>query len=243
MFFPHPFEITAGIFIAVLKSRLSATQTYWDTSAFIYSNPFCWKIRLSFHLSGEQMELGRNGTDLLHVTCRFSIISVLKILFGHRIFVHLFCMSPCMFPAPCKELGTICSHTAVAYSWVCSWSTLSPISALETTVSLGSRSRYRCPQSWIAKSSCLNLSHHHQGHGRRSTQSASAHLGPSHRGSSLKPLLCPRDLWISHDPNRGGWQREQEPVRDSQGNTEQIQPCDTFEPAQCRSLSDSEILS
>lgn len=63
------------------------------------------------------MELGRNGTDLLYMTYRFSIISVLKILFGHRIFVYFaFCMSPCTFPAPCKVLSTICSHAVVAYS-------------------------------------------------------------------------------------------------------------------------------
>lgn len=63
------------------------------------------------------MELGRNRTDLLYMMYRFSTISVLKILFGHGIFVHFaLCVSPRMFPAPCEEFSTICSHAAVAYS-------------------------------------------------------------------------------------------------------------------------------
>lgn len=63
------------------------------------------------------MELGRNGPYLLYMPYRFSIISVLKILFSHRIFVYfVFCMSSCAVPAPCKELSTICSYAVVAYS-------------------------------------------------------------------------------------------------------------------------------
>jgi len=63
------------------------------------------------------MELGRNGTDLLYMTYRFSIISILKTLSGHRNFVYFaFCMSPCKVPAPRKELSIICSHSVVAYS-------------------------------------------------------------------------------------------------------------------------------
>lgn len=78
---------------------------------------FVAKLGCVFIFTGEQMELGRNGADLLYMTYRFGIISVLKILFGHRTLVYFaVCMSPCMFPAPCKELSTICSHGAVAYS-------------------------------------------------------------------------------------------------------------------------------
>lgn len=50
------------------------------------------------------MELSRNGTDLLYMMYRFSIISVLKILFSHRILVFFaFCLVT--FHVPSSMLG------------------------------------------------------------------------------------------------------------------------------------------
>lgn len=110
MIFSRSLEIVISIFTAIVKRRFFPTRIYWDIFAFVQMY-FLAKLGCVFVLTGEQMKLGRNEIDLLYMTY---IISVLKILFGHGIFAFFaFCMLPSVFPAPCKELSTICSHASL----------------------------------------------------------------------------------------------------------------------------------
>lgn len=124
-----------------------------------------------FVFTDEKMKPGRNETDLFYMTY---IISVLKMLFGHGIFAFFaYCMLPCMFPAPCKELSTICSHASLQLNMLLKH--VEPHWCPEATISLWSKRGHCClPGFWLPQVYCLNLSHHLHD----STQATSAHSRP-----------------------------------------------------------------
>lgn len=149
------------------------------------------------------MKLGRNGTDLL---CMIYIISVLKIQFRHGIFAFFaFHISPWMFPAPCKELSTICSHAS-----------------LQLNMFLKHVEPHRCPGGNhlpVKQKRTLLPARLLAAPGFTASTSPTTStillrqplLIQDPRESLFKSLLCPRDFRISRDTNRRLMRPEEEP--------------------------------
>lgn len=156
------------------------------------------------------MKLSMNETDLFYMTY---IISVLKMLFGHGIFAFFaYCMLPCMFPAPCKELSTICSHASLQLNMLlkhvephwCPEATI-PCEAKEDTAACQASG---CPRFTASTSPITSMILPRQ-----------PLLIQDPRESLFKSLLCPRDLRVSSDASRRLMRPEEEPFCDSWGST------------------------
>lgn len=120
------------------------------------------------------------------------------------------------YPA-CSQLHSRSSAPFVpilAYNWMCSWSTLSHIGALEATISLWSKRRTLLPERLLAAPGLLP-----QPLPSSMILPKQPLLIQNSRESLFKSCLCPWDLRVSSDTKRRLMRPEEEPICDSWEST------------------------
>lgn len=128
----------------------------------------------------------------------------------------------------------------LAYNWICSWSTLSHIGALEATISLWSKRGHCCLQGfWLPR---VSLPQPLPPPPRFCSGNLCSFKTLENLYSSL--FSVQGTLEFQGTPTEGWWgQRKSHPWLPLWHMGEQTQPCNVFEPVQCKHLNDSEIWS